>query len=273
MAQEFNIGRMKAEAIAKAFGVDIEKGRVGVYEDNAENRRLNRVGQQYGHKAEEKPSTGRQPARKEEQGQGKPSAQQAGGQDIGAAAKSASDEALKRAAADSKAAPEIKAAAEKELKERGVKTEEEGSKRGGNSAVKELSAILDPLDSWGDDDWNDADKNAELFSQIRSVIEKYDVSEEEFKQIAKKYQGLDLVYSDYAPHDKILPIAKEKIRTELKKFDSFSDDDWNDPGKQEDITNKLTFYIRHYNVSEEEWNDIVKPYAEGLSGLPYSDFK
>lgn len=355
MAQEFNIGRMKAEAMAKAFGVDIEKGRVGVYEDNAENRRLNRVGQSYGHKAEEKPSAGRQPSKKEEQGQGKPSAQQAGGQDIGAAAKSASDGALKRAAADSKAAPEVKAAAEKELKERGVSEKEkpsaetaiknaefiikdydrmiseaekrvrdeknpevaqflkehldsmkksqeklkgkiegwkkelqqntktskspnevkseEGSKRGSNSAAKELSAILDPLDSWGDDDWNDADKNAELFSQIRSVISKYDMSEQEFRDVAKKYQGLDLVYTDYAPHDKVVPIAKEKIRTELKKFDSFSDDDWNEPDKQQEITDKLTFYVRHYNITEDEWNEIVKPYAEGLSGLPYSDFQ
>ena len=24
---------------------------------------------------------------------------------------------------------------------------------------------------------------------------------------------------------------------------------------------------------EKEWNEIVKPYAEGLSGLPYEDFK
>lgn len=30
---------------------------------------------------------------------------------------------------------------------------------------------------------------------------------------------------------------------------------------------------RHYNIDEKEWNEIVKPYAEGLSGLPYEDFK
>ena len=59
----------------------------------------------------------------------------------------------------------------------------------------------------------------------------------------------------------------------LLSFFGVSDDDWNDPSKQEVITNKLTFYVRHYNISEDEWNEIVKPYAEGLSGLPYSDFK
>lgn len=360
---DFNIGRMKAEAMAKAFGVEIEKGRVGVYEDNAENRRLNRVGQAYGKKKQEEAPKGKQPASQGQQGAG----------DIGKQAAAASDGALKRAAADPKAAPEVKQAAQAEMKKRGVGEEKkegkrtpyqkksetksgeeifnsldkkkqkellkmfqemtaesgyegdeaveviseylkdgdffeaediaqnygiswkeanelvshllkleinrikgqsgDSKKRGGNGASKELAAILDPLDSWGDDDWNDADKNAELFSQIRSVISKYDMSEDEFRDVAKKYQGLDLVYTDYAPHDKVVPIAKEKIRTELKKFDSFSDDDWNEPDKQQEITDKLTFYVRHYNITEDEWNEIVKPYAEGLSGLPYSDFK
>lgn len=263
---DFNIGRMKAEAMAKAFGVEIEKGRVGVYEDNAENRRLNRVGQAYGKKKQEEAPKGKQPAAQEQQGAG----------DIGKQAAAASDGALKRAAADPKAAPEVKQAAQAEMKKRGGTAAEDDKKdfkRGGNSATKELAAILDPLDSWGDDDWNDADKNAELFSQIRSVISKYDMSEQEFRDVAKKYQGLDLVYTDYAPHDKVVPIAKEKIRAELKKFDSFSDDDWNEPDKQQEITDKLTFYVRHYNITEDEWNEIVKPYAEGLSGLPYSDFQ
>ena len=339
---DFNIGRMKAEAMAKAFGVEIEKGRVGVYEDNAENRRLNRVGQAYGHKKQEEAPKGKQSSAQGQQGAG----------DIGKQAAAASDGALKRAAADPKAAPEVKAAAKKELVNRGDgKEKEEGKqevsqkdakdlrriekqlknlekrmketiqerdsddsykpsddpdefnyydnviaaqqqeidrlkkrkenilkKNNGergtvNGAAGEMAEILDPLDDWEDDDWNDADKNAELFSKIRSVISKYDMSEDEFRSIAKKYPGLDLVYTDYAPHDKVVPIAKEKIRAELKKFDSFSDDDWNEPDKQQEITDKLTFYVRHYNITEDEWNEIVKPYAEGLSGLPYSDFQ
>lgn len=43
--------------------------------------------------------------------------------------------------------------------------------------------------------------------------------------------------------------------------------------KQTEIEDKLRFYVRHYNIDEKEWNEIVKPYAEGLSGLPYEDFK
>ena len=286
MAQEFNIGQMKAEAIAKAFGIDIEKGRHGVYEDNAENRRLNRVGQEYGKKAEEKQTASKQPK------QGEPTEQQkkTSTATMESAAQGASDEALKRASQDPKAPEDVKAAAKKELANRGSgEGKEDAAKDGGkgkksadenkqeskniNSAAGEMSKILDPLDDWEDDDWNDADKNAELFSQIRSVISKYDMSEDEFRAIAKKYPGLDLVYTDYAPHEKVVPIAKSKIRAELNKFDDFSDDDWNDPSKQDAITDKLTFYIRHYNISEDEWNEIVKPYADGLSGLPYSDFQ
>lgn len=342
MEKTFNIGRMKAEAMAKAFGVDIEKAAHGIYEDNAENRRLNRVGQEYGHKAEEKQAVGKQPKQGEKTEQEKKTSAAT----MESAAQGASDGALKRASQDPKAPADVKAAAKKELENREGASEEVSEKdtkdlkriekqlkslerrmketmaerdadesytpsedpeefnyydnviaaqqkeidrltkrkenilkkTGGktghiNGAAGELADILDPVDDWEDDDWNDADKNAELFSQIRSVISKYDMSEDEFRSIAKKYPGLDLVYTDYAPHDKIVPIAKEKIRTELKKFDDFSDDDWNDPSKQDVITNKLTFYVRHYNISEDEWNEIVKPYAEGLSGLPYSDFK
>ncbi len=344
MGQEFNIGRMKAEAMAKSFGVDIEKGRHGIYADNAENRRLNRVGQEYGHKAEEKQTASKQPKQGEQTEQQKKTSAAS----MESAAQGASDEALKRASQDPKAPEDVKAAAKKELANRGGsedKKEGKGEvsekdandlrriekqlknlekrmeetiqerdsddsyqpsddpeefnyydnviavqqkeidrlkkrkenilkKTGGvNSAANEMADILDPLDDWEDDDWNDAEKNAELFSQIRSVISKYDMSEDEFRAIAKKYPALDLQYMDFAPHDKVLPIAKRDIRAELKKFDEFSDDDWNDPSKQDKIISKLTYYVRHYDITEEEWNDIVKPYAEGLSGLPYSDFK
>lgn len=347
MSQDFHIGQMKAEAIAKAFGVDIEKGRHGVYADNAENRRLNRVGQEYGHKAEEKQTASKQ----SKQGEQTEPQKKTSAATMESAAQGASDEALKRASQDPKAAPEVKAAAKKELANRGGSEDKKESKGevsekdandlrriekqlknlerrmketiqerdsddsyqpsddpeefnyydnviaaqqkeidrlkkrkenilkktggnvgGVNSAAGEMAEILDPLDDWEDDDWNDAEKNAELFSQIRSVISKYDMSEDEFRAIAKKYPGLDLVYTDYAPHEKVVPIAKTKIRAELNKFEDFDDDDWNDPEKQSNITDKLTFYIRHYNITEDEWNDIVKPYAEGLSGLPYSDF-
>lgn len=267
-----NIAKSFENDIEKALGAgydpeggggdNVEKARHGVYGDTAQNRRLNRVGQEYGSKKkEEAPSGKKQSSEKEED---------SGSNKLSQSAAKASDKALERASKDPKASAEVKASAKKEMENRKSSGE---SKKGVNSAEKELTSLLDPLNDWGDDDWNDSDKNAELFSQIRSVIDKYDMSEDEFRSVAKKYQGLDLVYTDYAPHDKIVPIAKEKIRTELRKFDEFEDDDWNDSDKQNAITNKLTFYIRHYNIDEKEWNEIVKPYADGLSGLPYEDFK
>lgn len=122
---DFNIGRMKVEAMAKAFGLEIEKGRVGVYEDNAENRRLNRVGQPYGHKKEEEAPKAKQPAAQEQQGAG----------DIGKQAAAASDGALKRAAADPKAAPEVKQAAQAEMKKRGGAAAEDSKKDSMKSGI------------------------------------------------------------------------------------------------------------------------------------------
>ena len=56
-----------AENIAKAFGADIEKARHGIYADTPENRRLRRVGQEYGSKKAEEAPKGRPQAKQEEQ--------------------------------------------------------------------------------------------------------------------------------------------------------------------------------------------------------------
>lgn len=86
---------------------DIEKAAHGIYADNAKNRRLNRVGQEYGHAAKQKEPTNKQPKKQEEGGS------------IQSHAAKASDEALKRAAADENAKPEVREAAKKELANRG----------------------------------------------------------------------------------------------------------------------------------------------------------
>jgi len=62
------------ENIEKAFGSgmnlneELEKARSGVYADTAENRRLNRVGQAYGHKKQEEMPNGKVSTKKEEGG-------------------------------------------------------------------------------------------------------------------------------------------------------------------------------------------------------------
>ena len=58
MKEIINYGEAKRQHILKGFvnipeteEVEIEKARHGVYTDNAQNRRLQRVGQEYGHAA------------------------------------------------------------------------------------------------------------------------------------------------------------------------------------------------------------------------------
>lgn len=102
--------QMFKERLEKAFGSEeIEKARHGVYADNAENRAKQRVGQEYGQAAQpQEPGEKRQPKGGEE-----------GGGDIKSYASNASDEALKRAAADKNAKPEVREAAKNELANRG----------------------------------------------------------------------------------------------------------------------------------------------------------
>lgn len=139
-------------------------------------------------------------------------------------------------------------------------------------ARADLRNILNRLDTWDDDDWMDDEKNKKLTSSISDIVKKYDLSEEDFNKIAKEYQGLDLWYPDYAPREKVLPKITKEIHSELAKFDDFTDDDWNNPEKQNSIIKNISRKISLYNITKKEWNEIKKPYAEGLSGLPYEDF-
>lgn len=193
MAQEFNIGAMKAEAMRKAFGIDLEKGRTGVYEDNAENRRLNRVGQPYGHKKQEEAPTG-----------GKGGAAEA--TPVAKHAEGASDEALKRAAADPKAAPEVKAAAEAEMKKRGSGGEKGGKKKGVDFEVldinsyikkskKQLSDIDKSIEEWKklideseDDKTRDYFKRGleSLFASRRNLLSNIEYLEKENSQAVRE---------------------------------------------------------------------------------------
>lgn len=59
-----------ARNIMQQFGTDIEKARSGVYADTAENRKLHRVGQQYGGKKQEEEGHGK-PKGKEDEPKGK----------------------------------------------------------------------------------------------------------------------------------------------------------------------------------------------------------
>ena len=117
MKEIINYGEARRQQILKGFTnieecaeeAPIEKARHGVYADNAQNRRLQRVGQEYGHAAQEKPEAG------QEEG-GVPE----GNVSLQNHARQASEEALVKVANAPSADAEMRKVATAELERRGV---------------------------------------------------------------------------------------------------------------------------------------------------------
>lgn len=117
MKEIINYGEARRQQILKGFTnieecieeAPIEKARHGVYADNAQNRRLQRVGQEYGHAAQEKPEAG------QEEG-GVPEDNVS----LQNHARQASEEALVKVANDPSADAEMRKVATAELERRGV---------------------------------------------------------------------------------------------------------------------------------------------------------
>lgn len=118
MKENINYGEARRQQILKGFTnieecaeeTPIEKARHGVYADNAQNRRLQRVGQEYGHAAQEKPEA------EQDNGGGVPEANVS----LQNHARQASEEALVKVANDPPADAEMRKVATAELERRGV---------------------------------------------------------------------------------------------------------------------------------------------------------
>lgn len=118
MKENINYGEARRQQILKGFTnieecaeeTPIEKARHGVYADNAQNRRLQCVGQEYGHAAQEKPEAG------QEGGEGVPE----GNVSLQNHARQASEEALVKVANDPSADAEMRKVATAELERRGI---------------------------------------------------------------------------------------------------------------------------------------------------------
>ena len=96
--------------ILKSFKMDeeeIEKSKHGIYADNSENRRLNRVGKEYGEAAKQQDSNQKQSTGKESDNKG-----------LKEHAKNTSDETLKKVIANKNAPEDLKQEAKKELENR-----------------------------------------------------------------------------------------------------------------------------------------------------------
>lgn len=118
MKENINYGEARRQQILKGFTnieecaeeTPIEKARHGVYADNAQNRRLQRVGQEYDHAAQEKPEA------EQDNGDGVPEANVS----LQNHARQASEEALVKVANDPSADAEMRKVATAELERRGV---------------------------------------------------------------------------------------------------------------------------------------------------------
>lgn len=116
MKEVINYGEARRQQILKGFTnaeeaaeEPIEKARHGVYADNAQNRRLQRVGQEYGQATKEDP-----------EGEGQEGGMPEGNVSLQNHARQASEEALTKVANDPQADPEMRKVATAELERRGV---------------------------------------------------------------------------------------------------------------------------------------------------------
>ena len=149
---------------------ELEKARSGVYEDTAKNRRLNRVGQQYGSKKQEDEPRG-ESSRKEKQ-------------DVSSYAKNASEGALKRAAADEKAPENVRNAAKKELE-----------KRGKNGDDKKWKSVFDKMKKV------DGNFTEEMYDDLAELAQKHGVDyDEEGEESLKKLpiKEVEKIVDDYS---------------------------------------------------------------------------
>jgi hypothetical protein len=131
-----------AEEMQKAEQDELEKARHGTYADNAQNRKLNRVGQEYGHKAEEKQPSGQRTKKTEE-------ASGTGGKTVADHAADTDSKVLKKVVDDPNAKPELKEAAQAELKKRGEETDKNKEKNKQNNIFDEYTTDVDVRESNG----------------------------------------------------------------------------------------------------------------------------
>ena len=134
----------------------------------------------------------------------------------------------------------------------------------GNFKGMKFTEILDSLDEWEDDDWNNQELNEKLTEAIKGAIKKEGIDEKKFKEIAKKYQGLDLVYEDYTGE------PESDFAKLLNPLDDWTDDDWNDDKKNKKLSSDIKGLIMKHKMSESDFKKMAKKY-QGLD-LVYTDY-
>lgn len=235
MKEIINYGEAKRQQILKGFvnipeteEVEIEKARHGVYTDNAQNRRLQRVGQEYGHAAQEKPEAG------QEEG-GAPEANVS----LQNHARQASEEALVKVANDPSADAEMRKVATAELERRGVNVRAKNKK--GDASLRNGLADGDAkatasFESMGFRQMDDQD--LEQYAGVE------DASHAFIKQVGGDEDGFDLVVTKtsegyrvdkypYADVDNFETTTVKEIADVEEAASKFGDPDAKDDGKKD----------------------------------------
>lgn len=263
MKEIINYGEAKRQQILKGFvnipeteEVEIEKARHGVYTDNAQNRRLQRVGQEYGHAAKEK-----DPAAEGGEG-GVPG----GNVSLQNHARSASEEALVKVANDPSADAEMRKVATAELERRGVNVRAKNKK--GDASLRNGLADGDAkatasFESMGFRQMDDQDleQYAGVEDPAHSFIKQVGDDEDGFDLVvAKTSEGYRVDKYPYADVDDFESVTVEKIEDVAGAASKFGDPDAKDDGKK-DVDGK------DEDAADEKFEKDLLDYVRG-AGVP-----
>lgn len=235
MKEIINYGEARRQQILKGFTnieecieeAPIEKARHGVYADNAQNRRLQRVGQEYGHAAQEKPEAGQKEG-------GAPEANVS----LQNHARQASEEALVKVANDPSADAEMRKVATAELERRGVNVRAKNKK--GDQSLRDGLADGDAKSASTFESMGFRQMDDEDLAQYAGVE---DAAHAFIKQVGGDEDGFDLVVTKtsegyrvdkypYANVDNFESVTVKKIEDVAGAASKFGDPDAKDDGKK-----------------------------------------
>lgn len=283
MKEIINYGEARRQQILKGFTnieecieeAPIEKARHGVYADNAQNRRLQRVGQEYGHAAQEKPEAG------QEEG-GAPEANVS----LQNHARQASEEALVKVANDPSADAEMRKVATAELERRGVNVRAKNKK--GDQSLRDGLADGDAKSASTFESMGFRQMDDEDLAQYAGVE---DAAHAFIKQVGGDEDGFDLVVTKtsegyrvdkypYANVDNFESVTVKKIEDVQGAASKFGDPDAKGKGGKADAKSLVNSF---YSAMEGEGDfdaksfkayvkakgaKVVKELADAINNLP-----
>lgn len=283
MKEIINYGEARHQQILKGFTnieecieeAPIEKARHGVYADNAQNRRLQRVGQEYGHAAQEKPEAG------QEEG-GVPE----GNVSLQNHARQASEEALVKVANDPSADAEMRKVATAELERRGVNVRAKNKK--GDQSLRDGLADGDAKSASTFESMGFRQMDDEDLAQYAGVE---DAAHAFIKQVGGDEDGFDLVVTKtsegyrvdkypYANVDNFESVTVKKIEDVQGAASKFGDPDAKGKGGNADAKSLVNSF---YSAMEDEGDfdaksfkayvkakgaKVVKELADAINNLP-----